>query len=179
MAHWAGVKFSVTEILVRWKNDTDVTSEVGLGREPCLVVMGGDLWSRGRGFDSQHRILAGHFVVKVVMFVWKKAENKLKEAGNGPFFNIRGLLDPSPVLHKNFQHKIKDDCIDPAPLFLFTALLMSSTTANKSTQPEAKHGTVCGAVYFFWVSVIKLHYPILRHYYREVIQNVLNERIII
>ena len=31
------------------------------GREPGLVVMGGDSLSEGRGFESQHRILDGHF----------------------------------------------------------------------------------------------------------------------
>ena len=38
-----------------------------------LVVMGGDLHSKGRGFESLHRILDGHFsylfAVKIVMFV--------------------------------------------------------------------------------------------------------------
>ena len=39
------------------------------------MVMGGDLCSKGRGFESQRRILDGHdifshiFVVKIVMFV--------------------------------------------------------------------------------------------------------------
>ena len=39
-----------------------------------LMVMGGDLRSRGRGFESQHRILDGHFshyIVKVVMLLEK------------------------------------------------------------------------------------------------------------
>ena len=45
------------------------------GRSPGLVVMGGDSCSKGRGFESQRRILDGHyiyshiFVVKIVMFV--------------------------------------------------------------------------------------------------------------
>ena len=45
------------------------------GRSPGLVVMGRDSRSKGRGFESRHRILDGHFshifVVKIVMFVWK------------------------------------------------------------------------------------------------------------
>ena len=45
----------------------------------CLVVMGGDFCSEGRGFESQHHILDAHFshlfVVKIVMFV-SKDENK-------------------------------------------------------------------------------------------------------
>ena len=44
-----------------------------MGRSPGLVVMGGDSRSKGRGFESRHRILDGHFshifVVKFVMFV--------------------------------------------------------------------------------------------------------------
>ena len=50
---------------------------------PDLVVMGGGSCSKGRGFESRHRILDGHlFVVKfVMMFVWKDR----KEAGVGPF----------------------------------------------------------------------------------------------
>ena len=51
----------------------------GLGGSPGLVVMGGDSSPEGRGFESQHHILDGHFshilVVKIVMFVWKD-ENK-------------------------------------------------------------------------------------------------------
>ena len=46
-----------------------------LGGSPGLVVMGGDLYSKGRGFESWRRILDGHnifpliFVVIIVMFV--------------------------------------------------------------------------------------------------------------
>ena len=47
-----------------------------LGGSPGLVIMGGDSCSEGCGFESQHRILDGHFsrlfVVKIVMFVWKR-----------------------------------------------------------------------------------------------------------
>ena len=53
------------------------------------MVMGGDTCCEGCGFESQHRILVGHFsylfVVKIVIFVLKD-ENKQKEAGVGPFF---------------------------------------------------------------------------------------------
>ena len=46
------------------------------GESPGLVVMWGDSCSKGRGFESRHHILDGHFshifVVKIVMmFVWK------------------------------------------------------------------------------------------------------------
>ena len=41
------------------------------GGSPGLVVMGRDSRSKGRGFESQHRILDGHFsqtfVLKIVM----------------------------------------------------------------------------------------------------------------
>ena len=44
-----------------------------VGGSPGLVVMGRDSRSEGRGFESRHRILDGHFshifVVKIVLFV--------------------------------------------------------------------------------------------------------------
>ena len=53
-----------------------------------LVVMGGDSHSEGRGFESQHRILDGHFsqifVVKIVVF--EKDENKRKRGQGWPIF---------------------------------------------------------------------------------------------
>ena len=43
------------------------------GGSPGLMVMGGDSCSKGRGFESRHHILDGHFshlfVVKIVMCV--------------------------------------------------------------------------------------------------------------
>ena len=45
------------------------------GGSPRLVVMGGDSYSGGHGFGSQHWILDGHFLnwfaVKIVLCVWK------------------------------------------------------------------------------------------------------------
>ena len=59
------------------------------GRSPGLVVMGGDSRSKGHGFESRHHILDGHFshwfVVKIVLFVWKRPKINEKEAGFGPF----------------------------------------------------------------------------------------------
>ena len=53
------------------------------------MAMGGESFSKGRGFKSWHHILDGHFshvfVVKIVMFFEKTEKNK-KEAGVGPFF---------------------------------------------------------------------------------------------
>ena len=43
-----------------------------MGGSPGLVVKGVDLQSRGREFESWHRILDGYFshhIVKIVMFV--------------------------------------------------------------------------------------------------------------
>ena len=44
-----------------------------MGGSPGLVVMGGDSCYEGRGLESQHHILDGHFsnlfVVRIVMFV--------------------------------------------------------------------------------------------------------------
>ena len=58
------------------------------------MVMGRDSLSKVCGFESQHRILDGHFsrvfVVKIVMMFFEKTEIK-KEARVGPFkkrFNI-------------------------------------------------------------------------------------------
>ena len=54
-----------------------------------------DSCSEGCGFESQHRILDGHFshlfVVKVVMFVCE-VENKQKVAGDGPFDSLKNKL---------------------------------------------------------------------------------------
>ena len=51
------------------------TIQISKGGSPGLVAMGGDSRSKGRGFESRHRKLDGHFshiiAVKIVMFVWK------------------------------------------------------------------------------------------------------------
>ena len=47
-----------------------------------LVDMGGDSWSEGRGFKSQHHILDGLFHIyllgKIVMFIWKDEDKQKK-----------------------------------------------------------------------------------------------------
>ena len=52
--------------------------------------MGGDSSSNGRGFESKHHILDGHFshlfVVKIVTFVWKDKNKQKKGRRDGPFF---------------------------------------------------------------------------------------------
>ena len=52
--------------------------------------MGGDSCSKGNEFESQHRILDGHFshllVLEIVMLFEKTKINE-KEAGEGQFFS--------------------------------------------------------------------------------------------
>ena len=54
------------------------------------MVMGGDSHSKGRGFESRHRILDGHFshifVVKICNVCLKRPIINETEAGVGPFF---------------------------------------------------------------------------------------------
>ena len=70
---------------------TAIKKGVYLGGSPGLVVMGGDLCSKGCGFESWRHIMDGHnifshkFVVRIVMFVWKD-KNKRKTGQDGPFF---------------------------------------------------------------------------------------------
>ena len=53
------------------------------------MVMGGDTCYEGRGFESQHHILDGHFlhpfVVKICNVCLKRSKINKKEAGVGPF----------------------------------------------------------------------------------------------
>ena len=57
---------------------------------PGLLVIGDDSCLRGRGFESQRQILDEHFshifIVKLVMFVCWKDENKTKRGRGWPFF---------------------------------------------------------------------------------------------
>ena len=66
------LKASSFNVSTYWENKQNIWSE---GGSPGLVVMGRDSRSEGRGFESRHRILDGHFsrvfVVKIIMFVWK------------------------------------------------------------------------------------------------------------
>ena len=62
------------------------------GRSPGLVVMGGDSRSEGCGFESQCRILDGHFFTliccKIVLFVWKRPKINENEAGMAHFLKV-------------------------------------------------------------------------------------------
>ena len=61
-----------------------------LGGSPGLVVMGVDSRSKGRGFESQRRILDGHFFTliccKNCIVCLKRPKINKKEAGVGPIF---------------------------------------------------------------------------------------------
>ena len=67
---------------------------------PGLVVMGRESRSEGRGFESRHYILDGHFshifVVKIVMiFVWKDQNQTKNRQGLAHFYNNNHL---GPIL---------------------------------------------------------------------------------
>ena len=68
----------------------DILTFNKLGREPWSSGYGKRLRSKGRGFESQHRILDGHFlhtfVVKICIVCLKRPKIKTKkEAEVGPF----------------------------------------------------------------------------------------------
>ena len=60
------------------------------------MVMGGDSCSKGRGFESCHRFMDGHFFTfiscKNCNVCLKRPKIKKKDASVGPFFNIRSTL---------------------------------------------------------------------------------------
>ena len=60
------------------------------GGSPGLVVMGRDSRSCGRGFESRHHILDGHFFTYICCencnACLKRPRINEKEAGIGPFF---------------------------------------------------------------------------------------------
>ena len=57
-----------------------------LGGSPGLVVRGGDSWSRGRGLESKHCILDGHFShsLQRLNCLFEKTEINKKETVDGP-----------------------------------------------------------------------------------------------
>ena len=62
-----------------------------LGGSPGLVVMGRDSHTEGRGFESRHHILDGHFFTYFCCkncndVCLKRPKINEKEAGVGPFF---------------------------------------------------------------------------------------------
>ena len=66
------------------------------GGSPGLVVMGRDSRSEGRGFESRHRILDGHFFTYICFkrncsVCLEGPKIGEKEAGVGPFFKKKTL----------------------------------------------------------------------------------------
>ena len=82
---------------------------------PCLVVMGGDSCSKGREFESRHRILDGKFshlfIVKIVMCVGKKDENKLKKwPGLAHFYKKRVIAEKNHFCHPQSCESFSFNC---------------------------------------------------------------------
>ena len=85
-----------------------------VGGSPGLVVMGVDSRSKGRGFESQRRILDGHFFTliccKNCIVCLKRPKINKKEAGVGPIFKKKkkeaGLshFNRSYLLLKSFRY---------------------------------------------------------------------------
>ena len=77
---------------------TNVTID-WLGGSPGLVVMGRDSCSKGRGFESQHRMLDGHdifshwFVVKICNVCLKRPKINEKRPGSAHFFKKNNWSD--------------------------------------------------------------------------------------
>ena len=62
-----------------------------VGVSPGLVVTGRDSRSKDHGFESQYRILDGHFPHFIgVKFCLKRPKINEKEAAYGPFFTLEG-----------------------------------------------------------------------------------------
>ena len=70
------------------------------------MVMGRDSHSKGRGFESRHRILDGHFFTyccKNCYVCLKRPKLNEKEAGVGPFFLINNEHSSNDTVH--FLHQ--------------------------------------------------------------------------
>ena len=61
------------------------------------VVMGRDSFSWRCGFQSQHLVLDGHFILKFVLFVWKRPQRNEKE----PIFK-KHCWEQCNLLQKSF-----------------------------------------------------------------------------
>ena len=82
-----------------------------------LMVMGGDLRSRGRGFESQHRILDGHFshLLYKLYCLFVESENNEKEARYGPFLKkyakfLKMCKSGPLLLFSSFQKLLVNKC---------------------------------------------------------------------
>ena len=70
-------------------NSSESNDELNMGGSPGLVGMGDDSCLQGRGFESWHRILDGHFFTLIckncINVCLKRPKINEKEAGAGPF----------------------------------------------------------------------------------------------
>ena len=93
-----------------------------MGGSPGLVVMGGGSRSKGRGFESRHHILDGHFshifVVKICNVCLKRPKIIEKEARVGPLKNTNYLHPDFFPSHYIVQANIKKPAVDVIKLFL-------------------------------------------------------------
>ena len=77
-----------------WTNDKrELNKQTELGGSPGLLVMGGGSCSKGRGFESGHRIPDGHDIFSCMIcckncndVCLKRPKINQKEGGFGPFF---------------------------------------------------------------------------------------------
>ena len=93
---------------------------------PGLVVMGRESRSEGRGFESRHYILDGHFshifVVKIVMiFVWKDQNQTKNRQGLAHFYNNNHL---GPILLTYLLTYLPNYSLTYALTYLLTCVLV-------------------------------------------------------
>ena len=84
---------------------------IDLGGSPGLLVMGGDSHSKGRGFESRHCILDGHFFTyiccKNLKCLFEKTENERKRGRGWPVFFKKKLLILRAMLKSNLSVFLK------------------------------------------------------------------------
>ena len=112
---------------------------VSLGGSPDLVIMGDDLCSRGRGFESRRHILDGHFFSLICCKNWivclKRPKINEKEAGIGTMFFVEKNRTYLPT---NIY------CWDP----LWVSLLVAEKTKGWKSMLKLKTGRL-----MFWTVV--------------------------
>ena len=102
--------------------------------------MGGDSRSKDRGFESRHRILDGldifshWFVVKIVLFVWKRPKINKKEAGDGPFFKKTFTI--------NFSNSMKSFAASEITQFLTYITLIVRMPQRKIANSVTRFGEI-------------------------------------
>ena len=84
-------------LLIKCKICINKVTALSMDGSPGLVVMRGDSRSGGCGFESQCRLLDGHFFTLIWcklywLFLWKRLKINEKETGDGPFFKKKQKL---------------------------------------------------------------------------------------